>query len=81
MELWQEIVCNLLQNQSMEIHFPQAPNLNEVIESECYKTLQKIKDILSDDNLNDKECFDRIEAIVCSLEEIGSSGGSHHDFG
>ncbi len=53
----------------------------EVLEGECYQALKKIKAILDDDTLNDPECFHRIEKIVCVLEEIGSNGGSRHDFG
>ena len=41
----------------------------------------KIKAIIEDDSLEDKECFRKIEEIVCAFEEIGSNGGSRHDFG
>ena len=41
----------------------------------------KIKAIIQDDSLEDKECVNKIEKIVCTLEEIGSSGGNRHDFG
>lgn len=80
MELWQEIMYNLLQKQTISIQFPQAPDLKDVLESECYQTLQKIKEVLNDDTLDDKECFERIEQIVCLFESIGSNGGSRHDF-
>ena len=56
-------------------------DIGKILESECYKALLKIKQILDDDNLEDKECFDKIEEIVCVLESIGSNGGSRHDFG
>ena len=53
----------------------------EVVEGECFQTIQKIKAILDDDTLDDRECFYKIEEIVCALEEIGSNGGNRHDFG
>ena len=51
-----------------------------IIEMQCYQTLEKIKAIIKDDSLDDRACFWKIEEIVCALEEIGSDGGSRHDF-
>ncbi|MEE1055782.1 MAG: hypothetical protein UH239_00850 [Acutalibacteraceae bacterium] len=48
---------------------------------ESYKALQKIKTIIEDDSLEDKECFMKIEEIVCLFEALGSDGGNRHDFG
>lgn len=56
-------------------------NAKEIVEMECYKALQKIKAIIEDDSLEDTECFMKIEKIVCLFEQIGSNGGSRHDFG
>ena len=53
----------------------------ELVEGECFQAIKKIKAILDDETLDDPECFYRIEKIVCVLEEIGSNGGSRHDFG
>ena len=53
----------------------------EVVEGECYQALKKIKAIIEDDTLDDRDCFYKIEEIICALEEIGSNGGSRHDFG
>lgn len=47
----------------------------------CYQTLQKIRDIVRDESLDDRECFAKIEEIVCLFEEIGSHGGGRRDFG
>lgn len=47
----------------------------------CYQALKKIKAIIDDDSLDDKECFMRIEEVICVLEEVGSGGGTRHDFG
>jgi len=42
---------------------------------------ERIKAVLEDDSLDDKDCFERIERIVCLFEEIGSDCGARHDFG
>lgn len=55
--------------------------INDLIEQECYKALRKIKAVIQDDNLDDPECFMKIEKIILALEEIGSNGGNRHDFG
>lgn len=45
------------------------------------RVLLKIRDILADDTLSDENCFQRIEAIVCLLEDLGIDCGARHDFG
>ena len=44
-------------------------------------TDEEIRAILRDDTLSDPACFHRIEAIVTTLESIGSHCGDRHDFG
>ena len=44
-------------------------------------TLLKIWDILADDSMDDPECFQRIEAIVHLMEDLGIPCGGRHDFG
>ena len=51
-----------------------------LVEMKCYQTLLQIYDIVSDDTLDDPECFIRIERIVCALEDLGIGGGGRHDF-
>ena len=80
MELWQEILANILEKQEVKISFPQAPNMEKLFEKECYKALKRISEIIKNKDVDDEECFMRIEAIICELEKIGSSGGSRHDF-
>lgn len=45
------------------------------------RALLRIRDILADDTLSDENCFHRIEAIVCLLEDLGIDCGGRHDFG
>lgn len=47
----------------------------------CYWALCRIKEILEDETLDDPQCFQKIEEIVCVLENLGSDGGLRHDFG
>lgn len=83
MELYQEILCHVLANEKIQISFPNLINtdVTKIVELECYKALRKIKAILENDALADSECFQQIEEIVCTFEELGSDGGSRHDFG
>ena len=83
MELYQEILCHVLANEKVQVSFPELVNtdVTKIVERECYKALGKIKAILEDDALADSECFQQIEEIVCTFEELGSGGGSRHDFG
>lgn len=82
MELYKEILAHALMCGEIQVTFSgQESDIAQMTEDKCYKTLQKIKAIIEDDSLNDKECFMKIEEIVCVLEEIGSNGGNRHDFG
>ena len=48
-------------------------------EKRATETLEEIRRVLNDDSLEDPECFQRIEAIICAME----NGGVHvnrHDF-
>lgn len=83
MELYQEILCRVLANEKVQVSFPELVNtdVTKIVELECYKALGKIKAILEDDALADSECFQQIEEIVCTFEELGSGGGNRHDFG
>ena len=56
-------------------------NQTELPDSIAYRALRKIREIVRDDSLRDKECFQQIEEVICTLENIGSGGGSRHDFG
>ena len=82
MDLYKEILVHALTKGKVEITFPDLHmDTEQIVEGVCYRALMRIKEILSDGYLDDAECFEKIEEIVCTFEEIGSDGGCRHDFG
>lgn len=82
MKLNADILAHYLAREDAQIIFPQLKlNAEEIAQLECYQILCRIQQIVRDDTLEDRECFERIERIICALEEIGGNGGSRHDFG
>ena len=82
LELYKEILAHALAYEPLQITFPTLwLNAEQIVEGECYKAILKIKEVLKDSNLEDAECFRKIEEIICVFEDIGSSCGSRHDFG
>ena len=78
MELYKEILAKVLEQESIHVIFPDLNiNASEIVETQSYRALEKIKAIIEDDSLSEFMC---IEKIVCVLEEIGSDGGTRHDF-
>ena len=78
MELYKEILVKVLEQPTAHAVFPGLQiSATEIVELQCYQALEKIKAIIEDDSLAEFMC---IEGIVCVLEEIGSNGGSRHDF-
>lgn len=81
MELWQEILAYILSREQAQITFPNITvNPSALIEDTCYQALLKIKQILENKDLDDPECFLRIEKIICVLESYGCFCGLRHDF-
>jgi len=79
MELYEEMLIKLLEDGQTFTKI--KAGVTEVLEQKCYQALVTIKNILEDDNLEDKECFAKIEKIVCLFENLGSGCGTRHDFG
>lgn len=82
MDLYREILIKALENEKIEVAFPDmkaAPE--EVVEMKCYAALRRIRAIIRDDSLEDGDCFRKIEEIIEALETVGSGGGVRHDFG
>lgn len=82
MEFYKEILSKILENESIQVDFPNLKiSATEILESESYKALQKIKAVIENDSLEDSECFAKIEEIIRVFEKMGASGGNRHDFG
>lgn len=82
MDLYKAILSHILCQEQIQITFPNLEfDLNKIFESKCYNVLNQIKEIVEDETLNDPECFEKIEKIICIFEELGYKEGSRHDFG
>ena len=82
MELYKEILVNVLQRQQVRVLFPRLKiSAREIVGMDCYKALRKIRAILADDRLTDAECFQKIEEIVQVFDQMHVGCGGRHDFG
>ncbi|MCL2883951.1 MAG: hypothetical protein FWF49_00510 [Oscillospiraceae bacterium] len=82
MDLYKEILIGVLENRAVEVAFPGLTiEAKDIVGMRCYQALQQIQLILQDDRLADKDCFQKIEAIVSALNKQNISTGSRHDFG
>lgn len=82
MELYEEVLIKALSQQRMEVTFPDLRlDAQALVGEKCYRALEEIRDIIRDRSLTDPECYQKIEAIIRALEEVGSSGGVRHDWG
>ena len=80
MELFKELLAKLVQEEKIQVVFPQISDINKTIESACYVALSQIKEIINNDNISDKECFIKIEEIISVLQKNGIDFGNRHDF-
>ena len=82
MELYKEILINILCQENIEVSFPNLKiEPEKMILLVCYRALERIKEIVQTDNLDDAECFNKIEEVIQTLECFGINSGSRHDFG
>ena len=79
MELFEEILLHHLKKNQGAQGFPADPQA--LVHATAYQALNAIRLILERDDLEDPECFRRIEKIVRVFERIGSDCGTRHDFG
>lgn len=81
MDLYVEMLKEILSTQTVRVTFPDLTDTPaQLVDSACYRALEEIRDIIRDESLSDKECFQKIEEIVCVLESLGSGGQGRHDF-
>ena len=76
MEIYEAILREEIMHRILQLEL----NFAEVVEGRCYRAIRQIYAIVSDETLDDPECFRRVEEIVCALEELGIGGGGRHDF-
>ena len=77
MDMYQQILCEVIDKEiipSLQI------DVAKLLELRCYQTILRIREILSDETLEDDACFQKIEEIVCALDDLGIGGGGRHDF-
>ena len=79
MELFEKILLHHLKKNQGAQGFPADPQA--LVHDTAYQALNAIRIILARDDLEDQECFRRIEKIVRVFERIGSDCGTRHDFG
>ena len=79
MEILQRMIADMISRG--EVKLTLSTDTVRYLENRCFEVLGRIREILADDSLDDPECFQRIEKIVCELENIGVDCGSRHDFG
>lgn len=79
MELFEEILLHHLKKNQGAQGFPADPQA--LVHDTAYQALSAIRLILERDDLEDPECFRRIEKIVRVFERIGIDCGTRHDFG
>ncbi len=82
MQFFHKILAQAINDSKIRVTFHCGEQaVAEIIEGICYQTLAKIKAIIQDDSLSDRECFTHIEGLVCVLEDSGIDCGNRHDFG
>lgn len=81
MDLYKDILCTLLQNETVEVRFPDLTLSTDFFGTVCYRTLQKIKAVIEDDTTDDPACFSQIEEIMQIFEELCGKLPGRHDFG
>jgi len=79
MDLYRDILVEALSKQNITITFENLETESpcEIVKNACYVTLEKIRETLDNNELDDFEC---IERIVKLLENVGIGGGTRHDF-
>lgn len=81
MNLYVEILSNILAKEKINIEFPNfTVSPQEIVEMQSYKMLQKIKTIIENDSLDDRNCFMKIEEIISLFENLESYRSTRHDF-
>ena len=77
MELVDELLCQDISRMMIE-HFKACDtNYNDIVQTNALSALQKIKDIIHNDQLDD---FMMVDEIINVFIKYGIDIGGHHDF-
>lgn len=79
MDFYQSIIRKSLRIEGLDRESFQKMAVS-LAQDACCQALHEIREVLDDDTLDDPACFHRIEKIVTIYENLGSNGGSRHDF-
>lgn len=79
MQVLQRMVADMLSRGEVTLSLSQETM--DYVEKRCYVLLERIRQILADDTLDDPECSQRIELMVSLMESNGIDCGTRHDFG
>lgn len=81
MDLYKEILANILENEECRVVFPNVEgSFPQLVEMKSYEMLKKIQEIIRNDELDDEDCFMKIEEIISLFEQNGCRCGTRHDF-
>ena len=82
MDFIKQLLVSALTESDVEITLSaDTEKIKEIVQEKSVLALYRIKKILEDDSLSDKDCFEKIEEIVLLFEELGMRCGNRHDFG
>ena len=81
MELLDEILVNALITGKIQTSISAKEDIRSIVKTECYRIVSENKNIIANDDLDDNECFEKIERIVELFEGNGYNCGNRHDFG
>ena len=74
MDLYQDILLKIIKDTEIHVISAQgSTSIDNVLESKCYKSLEKIQAIIKDDRLEDETCLKKIGGSVCHSAKPGSS--------
>ena len=81
MKKYEQILVKAQENKTVQVVFPNVKlNPTEIVQLNCYQAIEKIRDVLQNEDLEDVDCFMRIEEIVNTLEDLGVDVDGRHDF-
>ena len=71
MDLYKEILINLLRDNDIEISFKGIEfDYNKLLENKSYVALNEIKKILANDTIDNENCLKKIQEIVSIYESL-----------